>query len=356
MNKLLQRIFKKYSQAPSNWDKFKEEANRIIKEKHIPAYDLYHYIKQKESSLPFNLSELLDFFHKTNKFNEGEDFSGDFGNIKSKIELGLSDLMKYVNKISDYNSLLKFCRGYGFLTYDLILRCKDEIILKKTNDLGLFKKSFLNKFSYISGIDIIFNTCAWEVRRAYGIKNEKISFTTEWVGKIFSVCGISNNFTIDVTIDDFNEEFVYLLGKVVGNLRDNPIVKIFGRGLSSELIKQIRIRHSKEALSRNAFIVLLEEKMDFNELAIMSIDECRDDTEFFGKAASILSKHDKMNKKTLESIVEVLEILKLDNSLLNTYGFFIQDIKDAVKHTKTDVDYIEKKYPKVYNFVYNNNK
>lgn len=82
MNKLLQRIFKKYSQAPSNWDKFKEEASKLIKEKHIPAYDLYHYIKQKESLLPFNLSELLSFFHKVNKFNEGDLFDSDLGNLK----------------------------------------------------------------------------------------------------------------------------------------------------------------------------------------------------------------------------------------------------------------------------------
>lgn len=260
MNKLLRRIFFKFAQHVSNWDIFKEEANKLIKTKRLAGYDLYHYVKQKESSSPINISELLEFFHKMNKFNEDEIIDDNIDDVKPKIEAKLSELTEYVNALDDIGAVLKFCRGYGFLIYDLIFRCRDEFVLSKNDDFGyFFLKTFTDKYWYIKDLEIIINILTQRIE--YDARKFK-----EIIGKIFKISNVDTNYTTDVYLKDFSYEFIYILDEIYDQLDVNSdLINNIGKGLNKKLIKFLIEKYSKKLKDSN-FINALK-KIEDNDFS-----------------------------------------------------------------------------------------
>ena len=349
MNKLYRRILFKYAQAVSNWEIFREEANKIINEKRIAAYDLYHYVKQKESSSPINVKDLLNFYNEINGFDDNAS-EINFSQVKNQIELAFKELMRFINAKTEINDTLRFCREYGFLIYELILRCRDEIILSKTDSISLFQEKFLNKYSYIKGLKTVITVIN-------NLENPTVSEFKILIGKIFKICNINTNDTIEVTINDFSYEFVFLLGEIIDNLSfEFPIHENFGKGLDNGLIKQIRSKNSD--IRHTSFMRRLDDFIDYNDLAIIRINEAKDNYSILRKITSALSDFDKLDRETMEFVLSKLNDV-INPSKLEAEKKVDEELKvitsyteNACENFKIDPAYIENKFPNVYQLIY----
>lgn len=118
--------------------------------------------------------------------------------------------MKYVNNLGDINITLKFCREYGFLAYDLILRCRDEILILKSEDKHIVLKSMLNKYSYLDFVNPLFG---YLLSISNSVKEGLIL-----IGKMLSLVGISDTM-YKLEIEDIDINFVKFLERLAENER-----------------------------------------------------------------------------------------------------------------------------------------